>query len=894
MRQQQLNLAYLSWSQGKTTQAENIVQHLLEQDPQDADALHFMGVMACQQGNHPRAHRLVSQALELKPQAPQFWNSLGNVLRDSGQLPQALDAYQQAIAFQPNYSNAHYNLAGVQYLQGDKIQAEKNYRKSLTLNPDVPEAHYNLANLLKENQQWAESRHHYQQALTLRPQFAEAWNNLGLVHQHQGEWAQARHCYQKSLEQNPSLWETYYNLGQVCEEQSDWAGANQAYQTLLRQQPSSGRLWNQMGNLYYRQGQTAMARTYYEQAVQLDPQLPEAQHNLGNLLVNAGEAEKALPHYQQALALKPNSVETWNNLGNLYQHLHRSAEAIQAYEQAIRLQPEHAATYNNLGALLEEMDRQNEALGCYRRGLEFNPQLPELHGNLANLLVKAVFYDEAIAHYQKVIALKPDFFTAWNSLATTQMEDGQIAAALATFQQMAQLQPDNPLWRLRADPAFLCSPFMADKTAIDQWYQDFFALLERQMPLDLDPYAEELISSGLPPCGFTFYHGNPQRFRQLRAGYARLFFSSSGQSWQFPPNPKPRVGLLVTPRHEKSFASAMQTFINGFAESDFELWLVCAPESRYRLERQLNNPMLRWLPLNTRIDQAVTTLRQANLDLLHYWEIGSDALNYFLPFFRPAPIQTTSLGLPITSGIPTVTAFLSSQMAEPPGAENHYSEQLIPMQHLPLYLPAIPKLPPLSRADFGLSETERVYICPQNLLKIQPEFDLILGDILAQDPAGTILLFQRSEGQNALLKARFRQTIGPHADRIQWLGYQPFERYLRLLQLADVVLDTTPVGGGLTTLNALAVGTPVVTLTGDWLWGRMSTACYQWLGINDCVTTTPESYVAQALRLANNRNYQQFLREAINAAWPKLQQHLQGSTELIDVWRQLLKQHGRV
>src|SRR5205807_2207952 len=114
------------------------------------------------------------------------------------------------------------------------------------------------------------------------------------------------------------------------------------------------------------------------------------------------------------------------------------------------------------------------------------------------------------------------------------------------------------------------------------------------------------------------------------------------------------------------------------------------------------------------------------LDVLFYLDIGMDPFTYFLAFARLAPVQCTSLGHPLTSGIPTVDYYLSSRELEPAGAQEHYSEHLVLLENIPNYF-ARPQLsgPPRCRRDFGLEDDSHLYLCVQALFKIHPDFDAL-------------------------------------------------------------------------------------------------------------------------------------------------------------------------
>jgi predicted O-linked N-acetylglucosamine transferase (SPINDLY family) len=77
------------------------------------------------------------------------------------------------------------------------------------------------------------------------------------------------------------------------------------------------------------------------------------------------------------------------------------------------------------------------------------------------------------------------------------------------------------------------------------------------------------------------------------------------------------------------------------------------------------------------------------------------------------------------------------------------------------------------------------------------------------------------------------------------------------------VLDTIPFGGGSTSYEAFAFGTPIVTLAGPLLRGRITTACYRQMGIEDCIAGTADEYVTIALRLGTEPAWREQVRGQI-------------------------------
>ena len=158
-------------------------------------------------------------------------------------------------------------------------------------------------------------------------------------------------------------------------------------------------------------------------------------------------------------------------------------------------------------------------------------------------------------------------------------------------------------------------------------------------------------------------------------------------------------------------------------------------------------------------------------------------------------------------------------------------------------------------------------MCAQALFKIHPDFDKILGEILRADPQGRVVLFQgHSDHWTELMSQRLRQSIPEEWSRIQFLPRLRFNDYLHLLAISDVLLDTMHFSGGTTSFQALGIGTPVVTLPGQFMRGRGTYAFYRKMGVLDCVADTPQEYVQIAVRLGTELVWREHVKSKILAA----------------------------
>ncbi|CAM9256412.1 unnamed protein product, partial [Choristocarpus tenellus] len=117
----------------------------------------------------------------------------------------------------------------------------------------------------------------------------------------------------------------------------------------------------------------------------------------------------------------------------------------------------------------------------------------------------------------------------------------------------------------------------------------------------------------------------------------------------------------------------------------------------------------------------------------------------------------------------------------------------------------------------------RLYVCAQSLAKMHPKFDAVLAGVLVADPLAHVVLL-RDPGQllwHSRFQKRLQQAEGtppggiplplPLWDRVRFVSPMPSKEFFRLQCQAAVVLDPFPFGGGVTMLESLGCGTPVVT-----------------------------------------------------------------------------------
>lgn len=636
----------------------------------------------------------------------------------------------------------------------------------------------------------------------------------------------------------------------------------------LALEPASSDIAQLLAVALGQRGAHAEAEALLRAAVSRDPADWELRLNLGEVLRRQGRRAEARAAFVEALGLNPYFPEAYYNLGTLCRQEGRQGEALEYLGQAVRMRPGYAAAHYNLGNTLRELGHLDEARGAYEAALRAQPGYAEAHLNLGAVCQELEQTAAAEAHYRQAAGLRPGLAAAHRNLWQLYEGQGRLDEARAAGGRALSLEPDDELLRLSLET--MLPPIASSLAAVDAARAAVAAAIARRpdgVRLERGRVGE---SGGAPPFALI-YHGRDDR--ALKEAYAALF---AGAFPDAPPEPAPgppRAGFVVTAGHEGVFLKCMAGVIEALPAPLAPVVVCGSARAARSIRAAIGRSDLSVVALPPRLDAAAAALRGLRLHLLYYWEIGTDSLNYFLPFCRPAPIQCAGWGWPITSGIPAVDYFLSSAALEPPGAAAHYGERLVALPSLPArYMrpPAPPVAPP--RAHYGLDEADHVYLCAQNLRKVHPDFDPLLAAILRRDPrAVAVFLADKAPVLGEQLLARLRAAMPDVAARLRLLPRLDEAGYLGLMACADVVLDTPHYGGGANTCyDAAAAGVPVVTLPGAFQRGRWAAAVAAALGVPDGVAANAEEYVARALALGEDRGYRAAVAARIVDAAPGL------------------------
>ena len=610
--------------------------------------------------------------------------------------------------------------------------------------------------------------------------------------------------------------------------------------TLREADPAHVEAWHLGGVIAERLGNLNLGAALVQKAVELQSDNAEARRNLGALLARQGRTRDALPHFEAAARLLPHDTSVLNGLARARSDTGNTAGAIDAWKDSLAITPGQAAIQFSLAVACQNLGRIEEATAAFRACVDIEPSRGEAWLRLGHALSILCRPDEALACYREA-------------------ESRGLADRAAVM-----------------DVATLC-PMERSTVSLEERRTAMtagFAALDRRRITLGDPYAE---------IGFTnfylAYHGRDNR--ALNQAAAKFYLGACPTlAWPAPhlakpagPQPgRPRIGFVSPYFYSHSTGKMLRGLIERRDPARYAAILFRAGGQDDVVWRSMAAASDKTMTLPRDLAAARAMIAAEELDLLIYTDIAADPFTYFLAFARLARVQAATWGHADTSGIPAIDYYLSWREWEPAGASAQYSEHLVLMAHPPTCFAAPATVPgEIGRAALGIEPDVPFYFCPHNVVKFHPEFDAILADLLARDPRGIIAI---PEGHVAawtdVLKTRLAQACGDNFTRLRFIGRMPHADFLGAVRLADALLDPLHFCGGITSLEAFAVGCPIVTLPGRFMRGRMTYGFYRRMRHLDLVAAGPTDYVEIAVRLANDPAWRRQQRAAIAARAPIL------------------------
>jgi len=321
----------VSDSAERCKKARKKCREILDNQPNNADFLYFMGIIDSQLGHVDQALKWIKRGLVLTPDSAEINCLYAKLLAAQKKYDEAISIFKHSIALKQDYATAYYGLGTVYKECGNEANAIQAYNDALVIDPDFPEVLNDLGVILKNKGMLIEATTCFTRAISVKPEYPLPFNNLGLIHFTLGNSDEAENLYRRALAIKPDYPEALNNLGIILQDH----------------------------------GEFAESMFLYKKALAIKPDYPDALNNISTILQLQGEFEESIDFCKKVLSIQPSHSEALNNLGNALKSTGNLTESISAYKQAIALKSDYPEYHMNLSMALLAAGQFDEGWRMY-------------------------------------------------------------------------------------------------------------------------------------------------------------------------------------------------------------------------------------------------------------------------------------------------------------------------------------------------------------------------------------------------------------------------------------------------------------------------------------------------------------------------------------------------
>ncbi len=595
------------------------------------------------------------------------------------------------------------------------------------------------------------------------------------------------------------------NLNKIVDAENDLNKKMLAY-------PNSSILFNIRGAILASKNVLDEAIINYKKSIEINANYAQAYNNLGIAFHKLNKIDTAIKNYKKALSLKKDFAEALNNLGNAYIDFDKPKDSLQYFNKALEFNPSYAEAYNGMGAANEKLGNKNDALKDYQKATEIRPDYAEAYNSLGTLYNNLSKFDKSLSNYKKAIRLKTNYEKAYNNLGNLLSNLGKFDEATNAYKQAIKIKPDYP-----------------------KAYSNLLFNLIYKNDFDLNYYLSEakkfrLNCKTIKKLKFTYkYETNPKK---LRVGFVSADFGNH-------PGGYFTLGLLRELR-----------------KKNFELVAYPTIERKDELSHHFKPLFSKWSLIKKKDDENV--VKQIINDGIHILiDLQGHSAKNRLPIFiyKPAPVQVTWLGQGST-GISEIDYFIGSNHITPKDEEKHYVEKVLRLPEIsqcftpPDFDLKIENLPAIKNnfITFG---------CVNKLAKVNDDVIALWSKILLSVPNSKLLLKNKLLNSKEIIDTTIQRFKKQNVKKEQLIlegESKTRKELLNIYNKIDIVLDPFPFQGNTTSIEAVWMGVPIITLKGNRYISHFGESINSNLNMSNWIAENCEDYILKAKKFSSDIN----------------------------------------
>ena len=805
----------------------------------------------------------------------------------------------QAEQLRDSYGDALRRCHGFA-VSGDFASLETAAKAMLKSFPKDPEARHLLGVARLKLGAPTEAARLIRKAAKAAPKRSDMLANLGVAEQEAGDSAAAIRAFRAALKRKPDELNAVRNLAALLRMQGS---AEEAIAVLRDAFAASGgkdgALAMNLAEEYLKDEQGQPALEILESLAQTEAGNPVFVMNMGVALSLLERHDEAVEHLKTAVAAMPGNESAGLNLSIALKRAGREEEMVanidavaltssedigqlatvagllmqtgdtprakQIYHRLVEADPDKVDYWTGLGTCYKEEGAYNEAHEYLKRGQAIDPEDCQLMSAFGELYFRVGDMDRAEAAFRKAFEARPDLVTGYNNLIMLYNRRG----AYDRSNLIARMLVQRPNFK----PKDIVAPLATFRHTCDFDELEALGRLNSKL-LETDPKAMGVTSFNLMPSTRTLednrlvFHLNRRWGQEIERRANLVQKETPGFATR---NGKLRIGFLSSDLRTHAVAKHIEPLLRLLDRERFELFAyvpyLIGGDS---MQQHLMTLFADFVVIGLMSDKAAADrIREDGIDILIDLNGLTRDSRVGVTAFRPAPVQCTWLGYPLTSGLEAMDYFILDHFLAPMDSSILVEEPWLLdgawMCSVDFGdIPAVPEPPVVRNGHITFGTLNNVYKFTRDTLRVWSE-------VLKRVPDSRFLLVQ-AKREHGLLCQNLTQEFarnGVDPERLLYVGNEP-NQHMPFYNNMDLSLDTLPQTGGTTTNEALWMGVPVVSLRGLGIHQRLSHAILSHVGVPELSVETEEDFVETAVALANDverlTHYRQTLRDTFKAS----------------------------
>jgi len=604
----------------------------------------------------------------------------------------------------------------------------------------------------------------------------------------------------------------------------------------------------------YREGLLDQSSAIFKQLINKNFQGEACYYYLGLIEVAKANFLAAIEHLDKAIAINPKKPEYIFNKAIALGHLGKYEECLNLLEIVEKLLPNALIVLFNKAVTLGKLGRKDSELQIYKKILGADPSNQDALNNIAVCCNELNQSEQALNYINFLLSMNANHASALKTKSDILQKMGHLSESHECLKKYLTNTHKDKLISLEIFN--FCEQIIklikipsnynhideinAARQSVEEALQTAASLIN-QVNLITDQEFEIIIAILLRVN--LFYLAYQQKDDRKINEWVCLLISKILEH---------RVSEFTQKTNKKSSKIKLGVLsrFKYHVDTDILAWIEQLPANDYefifiRLNSEPTNNYLEKLKklggvIDIQLDESnlrnvVSQIRELDLNALFMQDIGMTSDGKFLANIRFTPLQFTNWSHPVTSGSQVIDYYLSSDLMEPSNAQEHYTEKLIRLPNLGLFTPTYQVL-----EGSGKKELDPNYFnigCLQSLFKYLPQDDDVFIEICKRIPNAKLIFIEDVTKVSTnfftnRLKTTFKENGISFENHVSILARRPHDQFMSLMNETDIELDSIGWTGGNTSLQALFLGKPILTIEGQYMRGRHTSAMLNLLNLS--------------------------------------------------------------